>query len=113
VADEIEVSQSTYSRIENGTTPIRIDTLQRIADVLDVDLNSLLSTTNIFHFNKTAHHCGYINNQTNNTIEVNVHQKSVCNLLIHLDQKQIRNSKSIPNVAKYYPKSNEKENDAF
>ena len=69
VADEIEVSQSTYSRIENGTVPIRIDTLQRIADVLEVDLNTLLSTSNIFNFNKAAFQCGFINNQTNNNID--------------------------------------------
>jgi len=69
VADEIEVSQSTYSRIENGTAPIKIDTLQRIAEVLDVDLNTLLSTTNNFHFNKAAFQCGFIHNQTNNNID--------------------------------------------
>jgi transcriptional regulator with XRE-family HTH domain len=69
MASEIEVSQSTYSRIESGTTPLKIDTLQRIADVLEVDLSTLLSTTNIFHFNKTANQCGFIHNQTNNTFD--------------------------------------------
>ena len=69
VADEIEVSQSTYSRIENGTVPIRIDTLQRIADVLEVDLNTLITTTNVFHFKDATNQYGYVNNQTNNNID--------------------------------------------
>ena len=50
VANEIEVSQSTYARIDNGTITPRIDKLQRIAEVLEVDMSTLLSTTNIFNF---------------------------------------------------------------
>ena len=84
VADEIEVSQSTYSRIEKGTTPIKIDTLQRVAEVLEVDLNTLLSTTNIFHFNKTANQCGFIHNQTNNNIDMEMLRK-----IIHEELKKI------------------------
>jgi len=77
VASEIEVSQSTYSRIENGTSPIRIDTLQRIADVLEVDLSTLLSTTNIFHFKDATNQYGYINNQTNNTVDMDTLRKII------------------------------------
>jgi len=41
-------------------------------EVLEVDLSTLLSSTNIFNFNfsKTANQSGYINNQTNNTIDI-------------------------------------------
>jgi len=73
VATEIGLSQPQYARIENGTTIPKIDRLQRIADVLEVDLSTLLSTTNIFHFifNETANQSGYyINNQTNNTLDI-------------------------------------------
>jgi transcriptional regulator with XRE-family HTH domain len=77
VAGEIEVSQSTYSRIESGSAPIKIDTLQRIADVLEVDLNTLLSTTNVFHFNKTAHQCGFIHHQTNNALDIEMLRKII------------------------------------
>jgi transcriptional regulator with XRE-family HTH domain len=76
VATEIGLSQSQYARIESGSAIPKIDRLQRIADVLEVDLSTLLSTTNIFHFNfnKTANQSGYynINNQTNNTIDIEV-----------------------------------------
>jgi len=72
MASEIDVSQSTYARIENGTIIPKIDRLQRIAEVLEIDLSTLLSATNIFHFNfsKAAHQSGYINNQSNNTIDI-------------------------------------------
>ena len=77
VADRIEVSQSTYSRIEKGTTPIKIDTLQHIAEVLEVDISTLLSSTNIFNFNKTANQCGFIQNQTNNHIDIDMLRKII------------------------------------
>jgi transcriptional regulator with XRE-family HTH domain len=77
VAEEIDVSQSTYSRIENGTAPIKIDILQRIAEVLEVDLSSLISTTNIFNFKDAVNQYGYVNNQNNNTIDVEVLRKII------------------------------------
>jgi transcriptional regulator with XRE-family HTH domain len=73
VATEIGLSQPQYARIESGNAIPKIDRLQRIAEVLEVDLSTLLSTTNIFHFNfnKTAHQSGYyINSQTTNTIDI-------------------------------------------
>jgi transcriptional regulator with XRE-family HTH domain len=74
MASEIDVSQPTYARIENGTTIPKVDRLQRIAEVLEVDLSTLLSSTNIFniHFSKIANQSGYINNQTNNTIDIEI-----------------------------------------
>jgi transcriptional regulator with XRE-family HTH domain len=87
VANEIELSQSTYARIESGESVPRIDKLQRIAEVLEVDLSTLLSSTNIFNFtfNKNASQSGYyINNQTNNTIDIEVFRKII--------QEEIRKS---------------------
>jgi hypothetical protein len=42
--------------------------------VLEVDLSTLLSSTNIFNFNfsKTANQSGYINNQNNNPIDIEI-----------------------------------------
>ena len=59
VAGEIGISQSSYARIETGVVIPKIDRLQRIADVLEVDLSTLLSTTNIFNFNDTATKNGF------------------------------------------------------
>jgi len=77
VAQEIGLSQSSYARIESGATIPKIDRLQRIAEVLDVDLSTLLNTTNIFHFNKNANQCGFINNQTNNNIDIEMLRKII------------------------------------
>jgi transcriptional regulator with XRE-family HTH domain len=73
MASELAISQASYARIESGTTVPKVDRLQRIAEVLEVDLSTLLSNTNIFNFNfnKTANQSGYyINNQTNNTLDI-------------------------------------------
>jgi len=78
VANEIDVSQSTYARIESGTLIPKVDRLQRIANVLEVDLSTLLSTTNIFNFsfNKTSQ-SGYINNQNNSAIDIEMLRKII------------------------------------
>ena len=77
VAGEIGISQSSYARIENGETIPKIDRLQQIAEVLEVDLSTLLSTTNIFNFNETANQSGFINNLTNNTIDIEMLRKII------------------------------------
>jgi transcriptional regulator with XRE-family HTH domain len=79
LAGEIEVSQATYARIESGASIPKIDKLQRIAEVLEVDLSTLLSTTNIFnfHFDKSPNPNGYINNQTNNSIDIEMLRKII------------------------------------
>ena len=74
VAQKLGISQATYARIETGSIIPKIDRLQCIADILEVDISTLLNTENVFNiiFNSTANHSGYgyINNQTNNTIDI-------------------------------------------
>ena len=80
VASELGVSQSTYARIEKGTIVPKIDKLQRIAEILEVDMSTLLNTTNVFNivFNATANNQnGYINNQSNNVIDVEMIRKII------------------------------------
>jgi transcriptional regulator with XRE-family HTH domain len=77
VSTEIGLSQSTYSRIENGTAPVKIDTLQRIAEVLEVDLSTLISTTNIFNFKDATNQYGYVNNQVYNNIDIEMIRKII------------------------------------
>jgi len=79
VASEIGLSQPQYAKIENGIVIPKVDRLQRIADVLEVNLSTLLSSTNIFHiiFNATATQSGYINNQSNNTLDLETLRKII------------------------------------
>jgi transcriptional regulator with XRE-family HTH domain len=79
MASELDVSQSTYARIESGVVIPKIDRLQRIAEVLEVDLSTLLSSNNIFNINfgKSTTQTGYINNQTNNAIDIETLRKMI------------------------------------
>ena len=79
MAHKLGVSQSSYARIESGSIVPKVDKLQRIADVLEVDLSTLLSTTNVFNlnFNATANQSGYINNQSNNTLDIELIRKII------------------------------------
>ena len=80
MADKLDMSKGNYSQIENGTVTPNIDRLQSIADILEVDLSALLSTTNIYHFvfNDVASQNGYyINNQNNTTIDIEMIRKII------------------------------------
>jgi len=73
VAAELGISQPAYAKIEQGVTVLKIDRLQEIADIFEVDLSTLLNTTNIFNivFNAGGgNQSGYINTQNVSTIDV-------------------------------------------
>jgi len=69
MAQELDISQPAYVKIEQGLTILKVDRLQQIADILEVDLSALLNTTNIFNivFHDQATQSGYINTQNNTT----------------------------------------------
>jgi transcriptional regulator with XRE-family HTH domain len=80
MARELGISQPAYVKIEQGLTVLKIDRLQQIADILEIDLSTLLNTTNIFNiiFHAEATQSGYINTQTNtNTIDIEIIRKIV------------------------------------
>jgi transcriptional regulator with XRE-family HTH domain len=72
MAEALGFTQTTLSRIENGHVSLKMDRLQLIADFLEVDLSTLLSATNNFHFvfNNVANQSGYINSQTINSVDI-------------------------------------------
>lgn len=53
MADELELSLSGYGKIERDETDISISRLEKIATVLDVDVNTILSfdERQVFNFN--------------------------------------------------------------
>ena len=79
IAQELGISQASYARIESGTIVPKIDRLQRIAEVLEVDLSTLLNTTNVFNiiFNASASQSGYINNQSNSAVDMELLRKII------------------------------------
>ncbi len=44
MADNLELSQNAYCKIENGTTKLTTDRLESIAKILDVPVESILSS---------------------------------------------------------------------
>ena len=78
MAEALGVTQATLSRIENGHTQVKMDRLQHIADFLEVDTSTLLASTNFhFAFNNIANQSGYILNQTNNGVDIEVIRKII------------------------------------
>ena len=80
MANELGISQPAYVKIEQGLTILKIDRLQQIADILEVDLSALLNTTNIFNmvFQSQATQSGYINTQNNtNTVDLEILRKII------------------------------------
>ena len=78
VAQKLGISQGAFARIESGSIVPKVDRLQRIAEILEVDMSMLLSTTNVFNlvFNATANQSGYINNQSN-TVDLELIRKII------------------------------------
>lgn len=74
MAHQLDISQSCYAKIENDITVPKIDRLQKIAEILKVDISSLLNTdVNLsIVFNATANQCGYINNQTLENVDLSI-----------------------------------------
>lgn len=90
MAVALDISQSTYAKIENGQVVPKIDRLQQIASVLEVDLSTLLNTSNNFTFNfqKEANYSGYINNQY-------IELKEVYEKLVQMQQEEIAFLRSV------------------
>ena len=80
MAQELGISQPAYAKIEQGLTVLKIDRLQQIAEILEVDVSALLNTTNIFNivFQAEAMQSGYINTQNNtNMIDIEMLRKII------------------------------------
>ena len=79
MAHQLDISQSCYAKIENDISIPKIDRLQKIAEILEVDITSLLNKdVNLsIVFNATANQCGYINNQTLSNVDLSVLQEII------------------------------------
>ncbi len=56
VAGKLDIAQNTYSKIESNQTKLNTDTLERIAEILEVSINDLLSEEPIvLNFNGINH----------------------------------------------------------
>lgn len=65
MADKLNLTQSAYGKIEKETVKLTIERLQKIAEILEVDLANLINAKNqnIFNLYNNAQANGYIENQ--------------------------------------------------
>jgi transcriptional regulator with XRE-family HTH domain len=57
MASKLEISQPAYAKLENGDTRINIKRLDKISDILNIDIIDLLdANTTINHINNNAEH---------------------------------------------------------
>ena len=70
MADSLDLSQNAYCKIENGTTKLTIDRLEEIATILDVPVESILSSEKQT-FNIENHHNDKVYNHIENLYEAN------------------------------------------
>ncbi|MBI2257929.1 MAG: helix-turn-helix transcriptional regulator [Flavobacteriia bacterium] len=72
IADLLNISQRAYSKIENNEVQIKVDRLQQIAEILDVETKKLLPESNNNHFENVNYSQignGKVINNANNKIE--------------------------------------------
>jgi transcriptional regulator with XRE-family HTH domain len=70
MAHKLEISQGSYAKIENGSTNITVDRLQKIAEILEIDIINLLNNSKqntFYQSNNNNSNLGHIENlyQTN------------------------------------------------
>lgn len=51
IAEQLNISQNTYSKIESGTIKLTVDRFKHISDLLNVPVEDLLSSSDDQHFN--------------------------------------------------------------
>lgn len=95
VADELSVSQSTYSDMENGKTIVTEEKLAMIASVLDVSVDIIKDYNDQVVFTSCTQ-SGYINTNNINPIDkieeiykqiIEVHEKRITDLLAVIEAK--------------------------
>lgn len=67
MAAELDLSVSGYGKIERDETDVSLNKLERIAEVLGVDMNTILSfdSKNVFQFTNNQMANGIVQNQYN------------------------------------------------
>lgn len=51
MAEQLDISQNTYSKLESGTIKLTVDRLTQISSILNVQVEDILSSSDDQHFN--------------------------------------------------------------
>lgn len=102
MAEQLDISQNTYSKIEGGAIKLTVDRLTQISNILNVQIEDILSASDDQHFtfnnSNVDKFYGYIEN-------IQEDNKELLNTTINILQEQINylrkeNEKLIEVIAK-------------
>ena len=79
MSGKLGISQASYSRIESGSIIPKTERLQKIADILTVNLTSLLNQINVYHMviSETSNQTEYVKNLNNHIVDVEFLRKII------------------------------------
>ncbi|QAR29873.1 XRE family transcriptional regulator [Ornithobacterium rhinotracheale] len=86
MAQELEISQASYARIENEETKLSIDRLFEIANILETDISSLLGSEKLTINHQENHEGSFGNGYIQN---LHIENKEVYEKLIKNLEEQI------------------------
>lgn len=101
MSDRLNISQNTYSKIETGGIKLTVDRLNKIAEVLEVPVEQILSSDNqVFNFNNSniEKFYGYIETLQEDNKELT--QKTIDILNSQLEYLKSENEKLIAKISK-------------
>ena len=91
MADEMQMTQATYSRIESGEAKLTLERLQEIADILKTDITTFFDSSKISIQNQTNNEGAYGNGYVENLI---IENKETVNKLIQTLENENRHLKN-------------------
>lgn len=103
MAEKLSMSTTGYAKIERGETKLQNPRLEKIAEVLGIDLSDLLSldTKNIFNFAENCTHSNLAHCTVYLTETQCVHELEKAHLIIEQQTKEIAYLKEIIELMKH------------
>lgn len=94
MADKLNISTSTYGKIERGETNIIHKHLREIANILDVEVHQLLPEYVTNHFENNNIHIGIVQTDHYHEKSGHLNESDLIQLLLSIQQQQIKLSET-------------------
>jgi transcriptional regulator with XRE-family HTH domain len=103
MAEKLSMSTTGYAKIERGETKLQNPRLEKIADVLGMELSDLLNfdTKNVFNFAENWTHSNLVNSTIYLTETQCAHELEKAHLMIEQQNKEIVYLKEIIELMKH------------
>jgi transcriptional regulator with XRE-family HTH domain len=91
MASKLDIAQASYARIESQEIRLSIDRLQKIAEILETDISTFFTPTNLTIQNQTNNEGAYGNGYIENLY---IENKEITNKLIQALEEEIKHLKT-------------------